>query len=364
MVHSESHGGFWALLDYEPVCDAARDDALFSSVPSVAIPSSPIPFPILPIETDPPQTKELRDATVRHFSPASVERLRPETVLLATELIDEFIERGECDIVTELATPLPARLMLRLLGFDESRYRLWVHGVHTVVHERSDEPEKAAAAGAEILAEIGRHIELFRAEGARGGVFRDILHATLDGKPLDDVQITMYGFIMMLGGMDTTAGLTAEALLAVSKDDELRHRLISDPALISNGTEEFLRLYTPFLSNARTVTRAAEFHEVNLDAGDRALLVWAAANRDPKVFPDPEKLDLERSNAKKHLAFGVGMHRCLGSHLARMMFQVMMTEVLRRIPDFTVNGPTERFADAGEVYALRRLPVRFTPAAR
>ena len=364
VVRSEAYGGFWALLDYAAVFEAARDDELFSSLPSIAIPNNTVPFPILPIESDPPQTKELRDATVRHFSPAAAERLRPETVQLATELIDEFIERGECDVVTELATPLPARLILRLLGFDETRYQEWVRWVHTVVHDRSAEPEKAAAAGAEMMAEINRHIQLFRAEGLGDNVFSGIMGATLDGKPLDDVQITMYGFVMMLGGMDTTAGLTANVLLAVSEDEELRHRLIGDPDVISSATDEFLRVHTPFLGNARTVTRDTEYHGDHFTAGDRAYLLWAAANRDPDVFPDPETLLLERSNAKKHLAFGAGMHRCLGSHLARMMFQVMTSEVLRRLPDFTVAGPMERFPDAGEVYALRELQLKFTPGRR
>ena len=102
--------------------DAARDDDLFNSYPSVGVPASGMPFPILPIESDPPQTKELRDVTLRQFSPGAADRLRPVATEIATELIDEFIERGECDIVAELTTPLPARLILRLLNFDESRY--------------------------------------------------------------------------------------------------------------------------------------------------------------------------------------------------------------------------------------------------
>jgi cytochrome P450 len=364
VAHSDSYDGFWALVDYASVFDAARDDDLFNSYPSVGVPASGMPFPILPIESDPPQTKELRDVTLRQFSPGAAERLRPVATEMATELIDEFIERGECDIVGELTTPLPARLILRLLNFDESRYVHWVHWVHTTVHDRAHEPEKAAAAGMEMFGEIAKHMELRRREGLGDDLFSDILRGTLDGKPLDDIQITMYGFLMMLGGMDTTSGLTGNVLLKLCEDPKLREQLVSDPNLVTKGTDEFIRYFTPTLGLARTVSRDTEFHGEQLRQGDRAILMWAAANRDPAVFEEPEKFDLHRANARKHMAFGVGIHRCLGSHFARMMFQVMLEQVLERLPDFELAGQPERFEDAGDVYAVRKLPVRFTPGPR
>jgi cytochrome P450 len=364
VAHSDSYDGFWALVDYASVFDAARDDDLFNSYPSVGVPASGMPFPILPIESDPPQTKELRDVTLRQFSPGAAERLRPVATEMATELIDEFIERGECDIVGELTTPLPARLILRMLNFDESRYVHWVHWVHTTVHDRAHEPEKAAAAGMEMFGEIAKHMELRRREGLGDDLFSDILRGTLDGKPLDDIQITMYGFLMMLGGMDTTSGLTGNVLLKLCEDPKLREQLVSDPNLVTKGTDEFIRYFTPTLGLARTVSRDTEFHGEQLRQGDRAILMWAAANRDPAVFEEPEKFDLHRANARKHMAFGVGIHRCLGSHFARMMFQVMLEQVLERLPDFELAGQPERFEDAGDVYAVRKLPVRFTPGPR
>jgi cytochrome P450 len=169
---------------------------------------------------------------------------------------------------------------------------------------------------------------------------------------------------MMLGGMDSTSGFTGNVLLRLCQDPELRQQFIDDPGLIKKGTDELLRLYTPTLGLARTVARDAEFHGQPLCQGDRAILMWAAANRDPAVFEDPDKLDLSRENAKKQMAFGVGIHRCLGSHYAKMMFQVMVTQILERMPDFELAGDYERFEDAGEVYAVRKLPVKFTPGRR
>jgi cytochrome P450 len=364
VAHSDQYDGFWALVDYASVFDAARDDDLFNSCPSVGVPASGMPFPILPIESDPPHTQELREVTLRQFSPGSADRAREMAVDITNEAIDNFIERGECDIVGELTTPVPARVILRLLKWDESRAMDWVHWVHTTVHERAHDPDRAGVAGMELFGEINKQIEQRRAEGLGDDLFSDILRGTLDGKALDDVQITMYGFLMMLGGMDTTSGFTGNVLLRLCKDPELRSQLIADPSLIKRGTDELLRLFTPTLGLARTVSRDTEFHNQPLRQGDRAILMWAAANRDPAMFEDPDTLDLSRENAKKQMAFGVGIHRCLGSHYAKMMFQVMITQILERLPDFEIAGDYERFEDAGEVHAVRKLPIRFTPGRR
>jgi cytochrome P450 len=364
VAYSDHYDGFWALVDYASVFEAARDDDLFNSYPSVGVPASGMPFPILPIESDPPHTGELREATLRQFSPGSAEKAREMAVDMTNAAIDEFIERGECDLVGELTTPLPARLILRLLEWDESRAMDWVNWVHTTVHERAHDADRAAAAGMELFGEINKQMEQRRAEGLGDDLFSDILRGTLDGKPLDDVQVTMYGFLMMLGGMDTTSGFTGNVLLRLCQDPELRRQLIADPSLIKRGTDELLRLFTPTLGLARTVSRDTEFHGQPLCQGDRAILMWAAANRDPAMFSDPDTLDLSRENARKQMAFGVGIHRCLGSHYAKMMFQVMVTQILERLPDFEIAGDYERFEDAGEVHAVRKLPVRFTPGPR
>jgi cytochrome P450 len=364
VAHSDHYDGFWALVDYASVFEAARDDDLFNSYPSVGVPANEMGLPILPIESDPPETQELREVTLKRFSPGSAERFRDGAIEMTNEAIDAFIERGECDLVGELTTPLPARLILRLLKFDESRHHEWVHWVHSTVHDRAHEPEKAGAAGMEMFGEIVKHMQERRAEGLGDDLFSDILRGTLNGKPLDDGQITMYTVLMMLGGMDTTSGFTGNVLRRLCEDRELRQQFIDDPGLVKKGTDEMLRLYTPTLGLARTVSRDAEFHGQPLCQGDRAILMWAAANRDPAMFEHPDELDLSRPNAKKQMAFGVGMHRCLGSHYAKMMFDVMVTQVLKRLPDFELAEPHKLFEDAGEVYAVRELKVKFTPGTR
>lgn len=365
IVHSEQHGGFWSFLDYQSVFDAARDDDRFNSYPAVGVPASESPFPILPIESDPPLTQKLRQVTLKKFSPASAERLRPWTARTAAAMVDEFIERGQCDIVAELTTPLPARLTLHMLGFDESKYLQWVRWVHAFVHDRTHDAEKAATATMEMMGEIHTHMQQRRESGELGDdLFGAILSGQVDGVPLDDIQITTYTVLMMLGGMDTTSGLTGNALWHMTQQPQLRQMLLDRPELLEAATDEFLRHSTPTFGLARTVSRDTDFHGQHLRAGDRTILMWASANRDPAVFDDPDRIDFNRPNSRRHMAFGVGIHRCLGSHLAKMMFQVMMSEILNRLPDFELSGTPMRFEDAGEVYAMRSLPIKFTPGPR
>ena len=365
ITHSEEHGGFWSMLDYQSVFAAARDDDLFNSSPSVGIPASGSPFPILPIETDPPLTQKLRKVTVKAFSPGAAERLRPRARAMATEMVNQFIKRGHCDIVAELTTPLPAKLVLQMLGFDDSKYLQWVHWVHSMVHDRTHDEEKSGIAVMEMFGDIYAQMTARRESGDLGeDLFGDILRGQIDGVPFDDTQVLMYTVLMMLGGMDTTSGLTGNALFEMMEHPELRQMLIDDPDLLGPATDEFLRHSTPTLGLARTVSRDADFQGHRFRQGDRVVLMWAAANRDPAMFDDPDTIDFHRPNSQKQMAFGVGIHRCLGSHLARMMFQEMIAEILTRLPDFELAGEPRRFQDAGEVYAFRHLPIRFTPGAR
>jgi len=365
ITHSTKHGGFWSFLDYQSVFDAARDDDLFNSYPSVGVPASGAPFPIIPIESDPPLTHQYRQVTVKAFSPKTAENLRTQARHMTRVMVNEFIERGECDIVGELTTPMPAKLILNMLGFDESKYQQWVHWVHSMVHDRTHDEERSGVAVMEMFGEIHRNLTERRESGDLGeDLFGQILNGHVGEQPFDDTQILMYTVLMMLGGMDTTSGLTGNVIYELIQRPGLRQALLDDPAKIKSSTDEFLRVSTPTLGLARTLSRDAEFHGTELRAGERAILMWAGANRDPAVFEDPDTIDLQRANSHKQMAFGVGIHRCLGSHFARMMFQEMLSEILERIPDFRLNGDPVRFDDAGEVWAMRKLPIAFTPGRR
>lgn len=363
VARSSAWDGFWLLLNYQDVYDADQDNELFSSAMEKGIPLAGNPDPFIPIDSDPPLLAQYRKIVLPWFSPTAAKNLEPTFRRIATELIDEFIEAGEADIVGQLTTPLPARWILGMLGFDESRWPEWVEWIHATVHERAHDPEAALAAVTNIYTNIVTEMQARRSGGYRDDLLSVIMQGKVDGEPLTDEIVIGYAFLMLLGGMDTTSGLTGNALVHLAEQPELRRRLLAEPDILPKATEEFLRHDTPSQGLARIVTRDQEFRGQQLHAGDRVLLMFAAANRDPAVFDDPDRIDFDRA-PNRHLAFGVGAHRCLGSNHARVMFQVMISEILARLPDYTIAGGIERFPDAGDVYAVRRLPIRFTAAAR
>ncbi|MCU1644361.1 MAG: Steroid C26-monooxygenase [Nocardia sp.] len=364
---SPEHGGHWLLTDYDSVFEATRDDELFYSRAGAGIRDPELDAGYLaempPIQTDPPLTGQMRALTSRYLSPGVVNGLEPAMRVIADELIDTFIERGEADLIKELTTPLPARVILRLLNFDESRWPEWVVYVHTLIHgpEGGEDPESVRPKMRDaIISEIMRRQELGTADDMVGS----ILNGKVDGRELTPEEKFGYVLLLLFGGMDTTSGLAGNALVEMSKQPQLKQQLLDDPDLMGTATEEFLRHGSPTQGLARTVSRDAEFHGQQLKEGDRVLLLWASGNRDPKVFDHPDKIELDR-HPNRHMAFGVGQHRCLGSNLARSMFKVLMTQILQRIPDFVMlDEEPVRFTDAASVYAPRSLPVRFTPGKR
>lgn len=361
--HSSAWDGFWIFVDYDDVYEAEQNTELFSSLRDKQIPQTEAPDPFVPIDTDPPQLQQYRKITLPFFSPSAAKNLEPTFRQMATELIDDFIESGEADIIQQLTTPLPARWILRSLGFDDSRWPDWVEWMHSVVHDRASQPEKAMESIGNIYGGITAEMQRRRDNGFSDDLLSTIMQGRVDGEELPDGLIIGYAFLMLLGGMDTTSGLTGNALIELDENPELRTQLIDDPSLMPKATEEFLRHDTPTHALTRLVTRDCVMKDQQLRAGDRVLLAYAAANRDPKVFSNPDQIDFTRT-PNRHLAFGAGPHRCLGSNYARTMFSVMISEILQRIPDYTVSGQVERYRDAGDVYAPRHLPITFTPGPR
>jgi cytochrome P450 len=192
----------------------------------------------------------------------------------------------------------------------------------------------------------------------------ELINAEQDGRMLTDADLINIVFLLILGGMDTTAGLTGNSLLQIAADDALRQQILDDPRVLERGTEEFLRHCTPTIGLSRRIAKDAVFHGRQMKEGDRVLLMYAAGNRDPRVFDDPETLDLSRPN-NRHMSFALGVHRCPGSNLARSMFKIMITELLTRAPGLKVDvDNVQRYPDAGDVYAVKHLPITFAPGPR
>jgi cytochrome P450 len=362
VAHSSSWGGFWMFTDYDACKAAAHDPELFSSDMRKGVPQAGQPFPLIPIDIDPPLLLDYRRIVLPWFSKIAADKMAGEIRQLVDEMVDAFIESGEADLSSQLTTPVPARIILRVLGFDDTRWADWVGWVHNMVHDRAHSPELALAAVMAIAGETAKEVAA-RRSAPTDDLMSALMAAEVAGRPLSDDELLGFVMLLMLGGMDTTSGLTGNTLVELDRDPALRERLRSQPELVPEATEEFLRHDTPSQGLSRYVTRDAEFRGRHLKEGDRVLLMYAAANRDPAVFDHPDEIDLDRPHYR-HMAFALGAHRCLGSNLARLMFQIMITTVLERIPDFRISGELVRYPDAGDVYGVQHLPVSFTPGPR
>jgi cytochrome P450 len=367
MGRSESHGGFWAIWGYQALYDAVQNWELFSSGHSTecpkGVPSAPYVDPLIPIDLDGQIQQDFRKVVLNWFNPGHAKGMKDRVEQICDDLIDNFIERGEAELSYELFTALPAIVTLEMLDWESDRWREWVGWVHALIHDGVLEPERAMDGVMNLYGSIGTEIAR-RREKMGDDLFSDMMRTPMNGRLLTDIELRDFALLVLLGGMDTTSGTTGNTLLLVDKDPVLRQQLIDEVDAMPKIIEEFLRIAGPGGGLYRRVTKDAEFHGEQLSEGDKVLMMFWAANRDPAAFPDPETVDIHRQN-NRHMAFGLGPHRCLGSHHARLMLSTLLKGVFTRIPDFKVNWEgIERFDDCGSVYAVRHLPVTFTPGPR
>jgi cytochrome P450 len=367
MGFSESHDGFWAIWGYQALYDAVQDWELFSSGHSTelpkGVPGAPYEAPLIPIDIDGELQQDFRKVVLTWFNPGHARDMKPRIEQICNDLIDNFIERGEADLSYELFTALPAIVTLEMLDWESDRWRDWVGWVHALIHDSAHHPEKGLEGVTNLYANIGAEIAR-RREKLGDDLFSDMMRTPVNGELMGDEQLRDFALLVLLGGMDTTSGVTGNSLLLIDKDPALRQQLIDEIDHMPKAIEEFLRIAGPGGGLYRRVTADAEFHGEQLTEGERVLMMFWAANRDPEAFPDPETVDIHRKN-NRHMAFGLGPHRCLGSHHARSMFSTLLTGIFTRLPDFKVDWDNvERFEDCGSVYAVRHLPVTFTPGKK
>jgi cytochrome P450 len=355
---SNNYGGFWVLTDYDTVKLAASNDDVFGSAPSTSIPPINEAGRLIPIDYDAPLARQYRKILLPFFSQSKAEAYAPQVRTIANELIDSFIGRGECDFVNEYAIPIPAILTKAMLGLSE-HWSWYVDRVHAAI-DAPNEPDRAHQANMELAESIAAEVNDRRTNGMRDDLISRIASGTVDGRALTDQEAISYTILMIIAGLDTTAGAMANALVVLDQNRDLIKRLIDEPADIPAAVEEFLRFDATIPAVARTLSQDTVLAGQKISAGERVLVVLASANRDPKQFDQPDAIDIDRPS-NKHLSFAAGLHRCLGTYLARMMLRVGIAAFLDRVPEFrVVEEPSQlRMPDIGIVYALQSLPVRF-----
>lgn len=366
VAYTENYGGFWILTSYEDIREVAGDDYRFSSAQGLTIPDKKNTGQrSIPIEMDPPEFLAFRRIMHPMLSPAAVDRLTPLIERFVHAAIDDFIEGGQCDFVHDLADPLPAMTTLYKLGLPVDRWKEFSEPLHKVVFLRQDNPERAdVVEQLSAIADILYETIAARREAPRDDMISYLVGCTVDGQPVTDDEVKEMVTLVMQGGFDTTGSAISNALIHLDRNRDARQRLINEPDLMASAIEEFLRLEAPQLALARTANVDCEIGGQPIKAGDKVLLVWASGNRDEAVFQNPNELQLHRF-PNRHMTFGLGAHRCLGSNLARRQIELALKGVLQRLPDYEIDhDATVRPETVGIAYGVYALPARFTPAPR
>jgi cytochrome P450 len=358
VAYSERHGGYYMLTGYDDVRRAAMDHELFTTSHGVTIPAMKKSMPAIPLEVDPPEHTQYRRLLLTQFRPDQARALEPVMRATIGEAIDRIIEKGYADFYADIAEPVPPIIVAHVLGMETAdwrKLRAWVSaGIHASIHGLE-------SAEQESIDQIERYLRALlehKRSDPGDDLISVLLAQTIEGEPLPDSRILGIASLVGIAGHETTVNAIANMLRYLGLHPDHRAALLDDPALIPHAVEEILRYDAPQIQLARTVTTDCVFAGHAFSAGDRVGLLWGSANHDERQFPDPESFRLDRQR-NHHLTFGAGAHKCLGEHLARLEITVVVSEVLRRIPDYELVDPGNVEWTPGMNREMKSLPVTF-----
>ena len=357
VVHTERFLGCYLPTTYEAVKQISYDTEHFSSRRIIVRDMRPETIPAPPITSDPPEHKPAKQLLLPPFTPDAVKKLEPRVRAICNELIDEFIEDKGCDVAARYAKHIPVRTIAHMLGIPETDSDLFINWIHEILELGI----KDQAVQMKAVQEMGRyfagHIE-HRKKHPTDDLISTLMNARdKNGQPLSDTHVLGSLRLLLIAGIDTTWSAIGASLWHLAKTPADRERLAAEPELLPSAVEEFLRAYSP-VTMAREVMKETVISGCPVRPGNMVLLSFPAANRDPAVFPDADKVVIDRKQ-NPHAAFGLGIHRCVGSNLARMEMTVAIEEWLKRIPHFRLDPAGKVTWSEGTVRGPRQLPVLF-----
>ena len=385
--------GFWALTRYHDVMRVNGDPVTFSSqkggilMAHIGRPESQLARASLDamINMDAPSHLQLRREHMPYFTPSYLRGLTDRIEGEASRLLDAMAPMGRCDLVPQLSAQLPLFTLCEILGVpqaDRPRFLTWMHFLelaNSFAAERAGDTEAPEAAMAELPPEAKAFLDAFRAaidemfeygrdmlrkrrEDPREDLMSAIARAQLDGEFLADEYLDGSWLLIVFAGNDTTRNTISGTMGLLTDFPEEKAKLIARPELLSGAVDEFIRLVSPVIYMRRTATTDVEIGGQQIAQGEKVIMYYGAANRDPDVFAEPDRLDVTRANAGKHVAFGYGPHTCIGKRVAQIQLETVYRQMLGRFPDIRQSGPSEA-APNNFVYAIKSMPVEFTPAA-
>ncbi|MCD0450484.1 cytochrome P450 [Actinocorallia sp. API 0066] len=347
--------GFWVLTRYEDILAAFQDPELFSSASVNALDPEPR-YRWIPEMLDPPEHTGWRRLLRPHFTPAAVKAREARVREHCAGLVAGFAASGGCDFVADFAVPFPAVIFLELMGLPVERLDTFLAWERAILHGPPSANAARMAAMGEVTAMFAELIAHRRAHPA-DDLISDAVTWTLDGAPIPEADLLAMCLLLFMAGLDTVTSQLSYAFWHLATHPADQKELRADPDLIPSAVEELTRAYSIVLPG-RKVTRDAEFAGCPMKAGDMVMLPLTSANRDPRAFTAPARVDLRRPH-NRHLAFAAGPHRCLGAHLARLELRVALEEWHRVLPPYALNRPNPTEHTYG-LQGLNTLPLTWS----
>jgi len=343
----------WQLIKHEDALFMLRHPDIFSNEGATPFPRDPSDyFYFIPIEIDPPHHRKYRAILEPLFSPQGVLKLEDKIRKLANDLIDEVIDKGGCEFTEDFGRPLPVSVFLDLMGLPQEKRDTFVKWAVDLLHSND------RAIMAQSMASISAYLKEMIAEKTKNPddhVISRIVHAQIDGRPMTPPEIFGFVCFLFIGGLDTVFATLNNIWLWLANNPERRKEIIENPGNIDNIVEELLRVWSVTFSG-RVLAQDFEMKGVQMKKGDRVTAVLPACNYDPDVFPNPTEVNFQRPR-KPILAFAIGVHSCMGAHLARLEVKVALQEWLRRIPEFSVKPGSKIEYRPGGVIGPEHLPL-------
>jgi cytochrome P450 len=363
IARTERYEGSWLPTRYEDVVALAQEYEVFTSRGILVMPPPPgqaegayggVAAP--PITSDPPDHHWHRRLILPVFAPQAVAKYEQSTRDLCNALIDEFIDKGTADAAADYAQHIPVRVISNMLGVPldmEDTFTGWVRGVLENMHDVELRKRSRLAIIEYFLAQV----EDRKKNPRENDLISELMNTEVDGKKVPIEYVLGVCNLMLVAGIDTTWSAIGSVMWHMAQHPEHRKQLRENDDLWPTAIEELLRVYAP-VTMARIVDRDIEFQGCPMKAGDRVLMAFPAANRDPRQFENPDEVILDREH-NRHVAFGSGIHRCAGSNLARLEVRVALQTWLKRIPEFELVDPTTVTWAGGQVHGPRSCMVKF-----
>ncbi|MEV0184264.1 cytochrome P450 [Streptomyces sp. NPDC050625] len=359
--------GYWALTRYADIKALETDSETWSSAGSTLIedyePVGRDGYRLL-INSDPPAHTVRRRFVGQELTPIAVKSQAAHVEDVVTDVLDEVIERGECDLVPDISGRLASFVIADLLGIPRKDALELFFAAEILVRGFSVH-ESPGLEAAQTVARFGAELWADRSRNHTPDVLGRLAHGEVDGKPMDEEQFTLDFFHLITAGSDTSRNVVSTGMMALFAHTAQHQKLIDDPSLVPGAVEEMLRWNPPIVYQRRTATKDTVLGGQEMPKGAKAAGYYGAGNRDPRVFENPETFDVTRRH-NPHLTFGAGRHFCLGSHLARLELVTMFTGLVTRLPDLEPTGPAvwHPLEHAPTVVGPASLPVRFTPGRK